>query len=268
MTYRHLGFLVVFVYQSVVLCDQALAGNPLSTNSYTGDRDSKSIGNTELLFSESWRSEEQDTSRYKSAASANIVPDLPSDMVIQVGAFLRETNATALKLRLSDLINQKVVLIPANGFYKIRITGCQTYEEMGRLVEALRLIGIRDVWIFRNRPKEEAVVSDSLGVDSELKPLNDSVSFKRPEEQTASGVSIEFNLQVGVFHSKRKARRAERRIISKLHLPVKIVREWEYHIVFITGFSSREELYRYYPKLAALGYNESFMVEKPVVNQK
>jgi hypothetical protein len=139
---------------------------------------------------------------------------------------------------------------------------------MGRLVEALLLIGIKDVWIFRNLPKEEIKINDSVSVDTALNPLTDRIEVPVLSEKTDPVVSLEFNLQVGVFHSKAKAKRAKRRIISRLDLPVKILQEWEYYIVFVTGFKSREEIYMYYPKLAALGYTESFMVEKPVISKE
>ncbi len=239
MTYRHLGFLIVLIYQSVIL--QSTAGNRLY-------------------------SEEQDTLKFRTAASEKVVPDLPSDMVIQVGAFFRENNATTLKLKLSGLINQKVVLLPANGYFKVRITGCQTYEEMGRLVEVLLLLGIKDVWIFRNLPKEEFEIRDSVRADTLIKAGIDNIPVALLSEPNDPVISLQFNLQVGVFHSKSKAQRAKRRITSKLNLPVKVVQEWEYYIVFVTGFKSREEIFSYYPKLAALGYTESFMVEKPTIN--
>lgn len=261
MTYRHLGFLIILIYQSVIL--QAWAGNRLFAINHSCDPDFNNLIDTSV-FPES---EKQDTLKFRTAASEKIVPDLPSDMVIQVGAFIRENNASGLKVRLSGLINQKVVIIPANGFFKVRITGCQTYEEMGRLVEALLLLGIRDVWIFRNLPKEAIGTGDSLTADNVTKAGIDSIPAPQLSELKDPVVTIQFNLQVGVFHSKAKAQRAKRRISSKLNLPVKIVQEWEYYIVFITGFKSREEIFRYYPKLAALGYTESFMVEKPVISE-
>lgn len=253
MTYRYLGFLIILLFQGVISYNQAWA-NPFSFKS--------SVFKSEFP-------DKQDTLRFRTAASENVVPDLPSDMVIQVGAFIGENNAVALRLRLSGLINQKVVIVTANGFFKVRITGCQTYEEMGRLVEALRLLGIKDVWIFRNLPpKAEVIITDSVRVDTAMKPTADKVGVPLLSEQNHPEVTLEFNLQVGVFHSKAKAKRAKRRIISILDLPVKIVQEWEYYIVFVTGFKTREEIYMYYPKLAALGYTESFMVEKPSVGQK
>ena len=70
------------------------------------------------------------------------------------------------------------------------------------------------------------------------------------------------SLQVGVFHRKAEALRAQRRIISKLNLPVEIVQQWDYYHVLITGFYTREETFKYYPELAGMGYPSITLIEK------
>jgi hypothetical protein len=42
--------------------------------------------------------------------------------------------------------------------------------------------------------------------------------------------------------------------MSKLNLPVEIVKQFDYYHVIVTGFYSREETYEYYPELAGLGF--------------
>jgi len=61
-------------------------------------------------------------------------------------------------------------------------------------------------------------------------------------------------LQVAIFRKESEALRAQRKIMSKLNLPVEIVKQWDYYHVIITGFYTREETYQYYPELAGLGY--------------
>jgi hypothetical protein len=216
----------------------------------------------------------QDTVKSKVASPAH---DFSSDMEIQVGAFLRETNATALKVRLSDLLNHKVVIVQANGYYKVRITGCKSIEEMGKLIEMLGFLGIKNVWVFHSKPIEtltakETVKKDSINKESvnrdnvKKDSANKEAVEKTPEtnitQDSSPAAEPTINLQVGVFHSKSEARKAKRVIESKLNLPVEIVREWEYYIVLVTGFKTREEIFIYYPKLAALGYPDSFMFDK------
>ena len=272
MTYRHLGFLIFLFYQGVISYSRNSSGD--NTVNFILHK-SEYIANFNRIFISV-----QDTAKPKSANSG---PDLSSDLEIQVGAFLRETNAAALKQRLSDLLNHKVVIVQANGYYKVRITGCKTIEEMGKLIESLGFLGIKNVWVFHNRPMKELIASDSVTKDSISKisiskgSVNkDTVGNLIAEKNQVSKLEEEpppvneptINLQVGVFHSKAEALKAKRIIKTKLKLPVEIVREWEYYIVFITGFKTREEIFIYYPKLAALGYPDSFMFDKNKPTEK
>jgi hypothetical protein len=274
MTYRHSWFLIILFYQGVILYNQISAGDHLAgyfeLNSAPHRSDPSSDFNKGYL-------NDQDTIKSKIAQPAT---DFSSDMEIQVGAFLRENNATALRMRLSDLLNHKVIIVQANGYYKVRVIGCKTIEEMGKLVEMLGFLGIKNVWVFHSKPTEsltarETVKKDSANKDSVNKLPVDKDTVKKDSankeektpgsniaQETSPAAEPTINLQVGVFHSKSEARKAKRVIESKLNLPVEIVREWEYYIVFVTGFKTREEIFIYYPKLAALGYPDSFMYDK------
>jgi hypothetical protein len=55
--------------------------------------------------------------------------------------------------------------------------------------------------------------------------------------------------------------RAQRRITSKLNLPVEIVEQWNLYHVIVTGFFTREETFRYYPELTSLGYPGISLIE-------
>lgn len=61
-------------------------------------------------------------------------------------------------------------------------------------------------------------------------------------------------LQVAVFQKKSQALRAQKKITSRLNLPVEIVVQWDYYHVIVTGFFTREQTYKYYPELTRLGY--------------
>ncbi|HEX2921314.1 MAG TPA: SPOR domain-containing protein [Bacteroidales bacterium] len=69
------------------------------------------------------------------------------------------------------------------------------------------------------------------------------------------------SLQVGVYYKKAEAVRVQKKVKSKLNVPVKIVEQWEYYRVIITGFTSREETYQYYPELAGMGLPAPLMLE-------
>lgn len=209
--------------------------------------------------------------------------DFSPDIIIQVGAFHNESNALVLKERLSDLLNNTIGIVISEGYFKVRITGFKTLEDIESLIPALGLLGIKDLWVFRGK-KEEMNSKIGTLADSSLKPIDDKDSRPQVTELTdtslnsgkakmnlssvmkAAGETTTINLQVGTFHKLSQALRAKRRIRNRLNLPVEIVTEWEYYIVFITGFHTREEIFKFYPKLASLGYPDSFMIDNNVVH--
>jgi hypothetical protein len=173
-----------------------------------------------------------------------------------------------LREKLSDLLNKAVIIVPADGYFKVRIIGFKSLEEIGDLIQTLGLLGIKNIWVFRAIKKEGDKSQVVVQADTSLRAVKDKINLpviaeEKPVIAEEKPVMAEptVNLQVGVFHRRSKALRAQRRITSKLNLPVEIVREWEYYIVFVTGFKTREEIFKYYPKLAALGYPDSFMIE-------
>jgi cell division protein FtsN len=217
--------------------------------------------------------------------SPKSLQDFSPDIVIQVGAFRNELNALALKERLSDLLNNTIVIVSSEGYFKVRITGFKNLEEIESLIPTLGLLGIKDLWVFRTK-KEDVKSNDAVPADTSLKTITDKEIKLQVTELTDTSLksgkdkmnlpvvaavnptteTTSINLQVGIFHRRSQALRAQRRIRTRLNLPVEIVREWEYYIVFITGFQSREEIFKYYPKLAALGYPDSFMIDDNVVH--
>jgi len=75
-------------------------------------------------------------------------------------------------------------------------------------------------------------------------------------------------LQVAIFHRESQAIKAQRRIMSKLNLPVEIVKQYDYYHVIVTGFYTREETYPYYPELAEIGYPGVTLIENYKRTQK
>jgi len=218
--------------------------------------------------------------------SPKSLQDLSPDIVIQVGAFHHESNALALKERLSDLLNNTIAIVFSEDYFKVRITGFKTLEEIESLIPALGLLGIKDLWVFRTKKedvksKDVALADTSLKTikDKDIKPqvteladtsltVKDKMKLSDAEVVKPSRENTTINLQVGTFHSRSQALRAQRRIRNRLSLSVEIIKEWEYYIVFITGFQTREEIFKYYPKLASLGYPDSFMIDNNVVHPR
>jgi hypothetical protein len=68
-------------------------------------------------------------------------------------------------------------------------------------------------------------------------------------------------LQVAIYHKESQALKAQKKIMTKLNLPVEIIKQFEYYHVIVTGFYSREETYQYYPELAGIGYSRITLLE-------
>lgn len=191
----------------------------------------------------------------------NGLPDDYRDLVIQVGAFRKESNAMALENRLTAMINQPVNVEPENGFFKVRVSGFASREELERIYASLGLLGIGKPWIMPSK-REEAipVEADPIPPDSTIIPLNsDTLTVAAGKKPAADSARI--SLQVGVFHDKSEALKAQRVIRSNFNLTVEIVQEWEYYKVLVSGFTSVEETGKYYPQLAKLGYPDILLID-------
>lgn len=204
-----------------------------------------------------------------------------TDVVMQVGAFRNESNALALKERLLHLLNKPVKILTEDGFFKVRISGFTSQEDIENLVPSLGLIGIKNIWVFVPADKNKVipktvrqpdapagVVSEKINTpdsgivsDPSIRRVEEKISLPDTAKERKALLEQTLSLQVESFYGKSKALRAQRRIEAKLNLPVVILNEWEYYIVIITGFKTREEISQYYPILAAMGYSKSTIIE-------
>jgi cell division protein FtsN len=201
------------------------------------------------------------------------------EMLIQLGAFRLESNALALRDRVSAGFDKKVRIDYEDGYYKVRIVGIpildQTVlDEMKKLEGSIGKLGLKDIWILpiKTQPVEEPPVMQRETAPETVERKIDVPAIVKPiiapelkdEKITTPVISSEpkFSLQVGVFYKQSDALRAQRKIINKLKLPVEIVKQYEYYHVIVTGFYTREETYKYYPELAGLGYPGPTLIEK------
>jgi cell division protein FtsN len=166
------------------------------------------------------------------------------NMTVQAGAFRTESKALVQRDKLREIINKPLEIIQENGYYKVRITGFASTEEMEKILPSLGVIGLSDIWILPAEEDQAPVIQQPV---VSLKPV-------KPEPL--------ISIQVGIFNKKSEALRAQRRIKSKLILPVEIVEQWDYYYVIVPGFYTREETYKYYPELARLGYPKISLIEK------
>jgi cell division protein FtsN len=179
---------------------------------------------------------------------------------MQVGAFRQESNALAMKNRLSALLNKTVIIVTENGFFKVRITGFASLKEMEMLLPSLGLLGLKSIWVLPERNQEEIKTQNVVQPDTTLKAIEGKIGVPVVQEVKPVLTEPNINLQIGVFHNRSKALRAQRRIIAKLNLQVVIIQEWEYSKVIVTGFNSREETFKYYPVLAHMGYRDVIII--------
>jgi cell division protein FtsN len=183
-------------------------------------------------------------------------------LIIQIGAFRLEQNALALKSRLSTGLQKPVIIVTEDGYFKVRVTGFESPEEIDNIVPALGLLGIKNLWILRVEDPEDVKPQITAEVDSvATKAGEKDVQPPPPDEEIPLTIDPAIALQAGVFHRRSKAFRAQRRITARLKLPAEIIQEWEYYKVIIPGFHSTQETHEYYPRLAKIGYPDILLIE-------
>ena len=191
----------------------------------------------------------------------------PEMAEIQLGAFRLLSNAIAFRDKLALSVDQKVTIVNEDGYYKVRISVTPLVEktvldEMKKLIPSLGLLGLKDIWILpvRKAPAEMPAEIERVKVlKLEVQPsASIEIAKFRPgeliKEEKAAIPEPSIALQVAIFYKESQALKAQRRIMSKLNLPVEIIKQFDYFHVIVTGFYTREETYEYYPELAGLGY--------------
>jgi cell division protein FtsN len=204
-----------------------------------------------------------------------VLKNIP-EMTIQLGAFRKKSNATALLEKLSLIYGKRVLIVLDKGFYKVRLTGIPVMKQevldvMKKLEPDLGKIGVKDLWVLpmNIKPVEEPEIRVPLPDITPVKPILEIPSFVRPvsDQLILKGMSQAravpiYTLQVGTFYKYNEALRAQRRISSKLNVSAEIIKQWDYYRISIGGFFTKEETYRFYPELAGLGYTQVSLIEK------
>jgi len=190
------------------------------------------------------------------------------NLVIQVGAFRKETNATVFKEKLSALIDKQVILVVEEGYYKVQLTGFKTIEDIEKIIPALGLIGIKDFWIPPAKkdteiPDYSASKPDTIQDIFEEKIVNqgnpETIDSLNTEESPAAETT--YALEIGAYRQKNRALDAQKKVVSKLKLHVEIVEQWNRYHVIITGFTDKAEINRCIPELARLGYDKLSVIK-------
>ena len=191
------------------------------------------------------------------------------ELVLQVGAFVKETNATVFKEKLAALIDKQVIIVIEEGYYKVQLIGFRNIEEVEKIIPALGLIGIKDFWIPPGKKDTSVPDNSDLQPDTIQKPLAENVVNPvipaEPDslvtEETPDETANTYALEIGSFRKENRALNAKGKVISKLKLPVEIVVQWDEYHVIITGFNNKTEINKYIPELAKLGFNEIYVIK-------
>ena len=183
------------------------------------------------------------------------------DLEIQVGAFRHESYSSVLKEKLSVVLDKPVIVVVEDGFYKVRITGFSSEDEMSEFYSALSFLGLKNFWALPFRKKEELVPLAAGQQDSTLSSAVERNPMAADSAENPDNSPTSIVLQVDVFHNKSEALDARKKIVAKLNLPVEVVQEWEYFKVFVTGFQSSEEANKYFNAIAKLGFPKISLIK-------
>lgn len=198
--------------------------------------------------------------QFDSPSNPNQV-SINADLIIQVGAFRQESNSLVLKEKLSTAIDYPVIIVNEDGFFKVRVTGFSSQEQMEELYPTLAFLGLKNFWVLPVKKQEEIIPQAVVQPDTARKPESENTALPAVEEKVTDTSKPAIALQVDVFHDKSEALKAQKKIMAKLNLPVEIVQEWEYYKVFVTGFHTTDEADKYHSALAKLGFPKISLIK-------
>lgn len=180
---------------------------------------------------------------------------------IQLGAFRQKRNAEALRKKLEKIFGQKVDIVVADNFYKVRISDIKTRAEVDQKIEILRKNGITELWVITLKAKQQQRVlvekSDSVAVISEITDTTGGI------ERVPALMSI----QIGAFRSANYAEALKKKMSSMLTNPVEIIFEDGYYKVRVTGFTSKLDIERLLPTLGMMGLRDIWVPPVKVPEQ-
>jgi hypothetical protein len=216
---------------------------------------------------------EDSLARIKETLIEREAPLSPAERAeLQLDAFRLRSNAIGLRKQLSAPLDEKVTIDNKGIYYRLEtpelpILDPTVLEAIENLIPAFGRLGIADKWVLpvkkefvKTEPVEEPVEREPVIIQKV--PVRPDASIRVTEEKPEVLIMEEkpeilepsIALQVAIFVNESQALRAQRRIMSKLNLPVEIVKQYDYYHVIVTGFYTREETFKYYPELAGIGY--------------
>lgn len=186
---------------------------------------------------------------------------------LQLDAFRLRSGAIGLRKQISAPIYAKATIDNKAVYYRLEtpeqpILDPTVLEAIKKLMPAYGQLDVKDAWqapvvaqpLVEPAEREPVVIQKVLVIPgNSLRIAGEKPGRLSIAEGPVTGEPT-VALQVAIFVRESQALRAQKRIMSKLNLPVEIVKQFEYYHVIVTGFYSREETFPYYPELAGIGY--------------
>jgi len=218
---------------------------------------------------------EDSLARIKETLIEREAPLSPAERAqLQLDAFRLRTDVIGLRKQLSAPLDEKVKIDREGRYYKLEtpeqpVLDPTVLEAIENLIPEFGRLGMEDAWTLpvKRQLVEEPVEREPIVIQKAA--VRPDTSIRIVEEEPGALIMEEkpeiaqpsIALQVAVFYRESQALRAQRRIMTKLNLPVEIVKQFDYYHVIVTGFYSREETYQYYPELAGIGYPGITLIE-------
>ena len=95
-----------------------------------------------------------------------------------------------LKEKLSDVMDKTVILVTEDGFYKVRITGFTSQEEMEKFYSTLAFLGMKNFWVLPVKKQEEIKPQAVVQPDTTIKPISENTSINLSNGRNTCYVSI------------------------------------------------------------------------------
>ncbi len=211
---------------------------------------------------------EDSLARIKETLIEREVPLSPAEKAqLQLDAFRLRSGAIGLRKQISAPITEKITIDNKGIYYRLDtpdqpILDPTVLEAIENLLPSYGKLDVKNAWQapvavqpFMEPAEREPVVIQKVFVRSEesIRITGEKPGRLSMSEKPVIGEPT-VALQVAIFIKESQALRAQKRIMTKLNLPVEIVKQFDYYHVIVTGFYSREETFQYYPELAGIGY--------------
>jgi hypothetical protein len=186
---------------------------------------------------------------------------------LQLNAFLLRSGTIGLRKPLSASSAERIIALNEGVYYKLETPNEPVLEQtvlkaIDDLLTSVGQFDLNDAWTLPVKKEVIEKPEERVPVIIQKAVVRPDISVRVIEEKPAALIREEkpqilepsIALQVAIYYKESQALRAQKRIMSKLNLPVEIVKQWDYYHVIVTGFYTKEETYEYYPELAGLGY--------------